>query len=160
MFIFLLIPTALPASLSHVFRSCDLMLALMEVETKKRIYLNPNQISFDTTTCINISRRTAAYNFFVLKMLVRLILVVALAIVSNAHQMEVWLTDLDANILFQQETSISASYINSQDSGETVIDVDATEKYQTIDGFGYTLTGGSAMHLQNPDTSTRTAIPA
>lgn len=91
-------------------------------------------------------------------MLVPLILVVALAIVSNAQQMEVWLTDPDANILFQQQPSLSYSYIDKQDSSETVIDVDAAEKYQTIDGFGYTLTGGSAMHLQNLDGNTRAAL--
>ena len=91
-------------------------------------------------------------------MLVPLILVVALVIVSNAQQMEVWLTDPDANILFQQQPSLSSSFINNQDPSETVIDVDAAEKYQTMDGFGYTLTGGSAMHFQNLDSSTRAAL--
>ena len=91
-------------------------------------------------------------------MLVALILAVCLAIVSNAQKMEVWLTDPDANILFQQQPSLSATYINNQDPSETIIDVDAAEKYQTMDGFGYTLTGGSAMHLQNLDSSTRAAL--
>lgn len=36
--------------------------------------------------------------------------------------------------------------------------VNANETYQTMDGFGFTLTGGSAMHLSNMTTSNRLAL--
>lgn len=38
------------------------------------------------------------------------------------------------------------------------IEVDATQRYQTMDGFGYTLTGGSAMLLHQMDPAARAAL--
>ncbi|CAF4558548.1 unnamed protein product, partial [Rotaria magnacalcarata] len=40
----------------------------------------------------------------------------------------------------------------------SMININENEIYQTIDGFGYTLTGGSAMHLNNLDRTTRAQI--
>jgi glucosylceramidase len=39
-----------------------------------------------------------------------------------------------------------------------IISVDGTQTFQTIDGFGYTLTGGSAMHLYAMDADKRAAL--
>ena len=57
--------------------------------------------------------------------------------------MDFWLTKGDQSVLLQKQSTVlsfgttSNSYPN--------IDVDATQGFQTIDGFGYTLTGGSAF---------------
>jgi len=60
----------------------------------------------------------------------------------NPPDVEYWLTKNDQSALLQKQSTVlsfgttSNSYPN--------IDVDTTQTYQTIDGFGYTLTGGSA----------------
>jgi glucosylceramidase len=77
-------------------------------------------------------------------------------VISNAQQIEFWLTDPDAKIHFQQQPSISPNTANQ--AVNTIININENEKYQTIDGFGYTLTGGSAMHLHNLDDTKRAQI--
>jgi len=77
-------------------------------------------------------------------------------VISNAQQMEFWLTDPDGKIHFQQQPSISPNTANQ--AVNTIININENEKYQTIDGFGYTLTGGSAMHLHNLDDTKRAQI--
>jgi len=53
-----------------------------------------------------------------------------------------WMTSLDGSTLFKQQNVI-LNFGQSANSYPT-IEVDATQKYQIIDGFGYSLTGGSA----------------
>lgn len=53
-----------------------------------------------------------------------------------------WLTNGDQSALLQQQNT--ALNFSSTQNGNPTIEVDDTQKYQTIDGFGYTLTGGSA----------------
>ena len=92
-------------------------------------------------------------------MFIVLTLTILLGILLHAQQMGVWLTDPDAKVLFQLQPIRSPSCTNNnQNSNDIIIDVNTTDKYQTIDGFGYTLTGGSAEHLQNLDDGTRGAI--
>lgn len=67
-----------------------------------------------------------------------------------------WLTNPDRTALFeQQEARLGYSNSNSQ---PPAITVDTVQTYQTIDGFGYTLTGGSAMHLNRMGAAERAAI--
>ncbi len=64
-----------------------------------------------------------------------------------------WLTHTqDGTILFEQQPPIVAETHPSADSLPT-IEINAKQRYQTIDGFGFTLTGGSAHHLirMSPD---------
>ena len=76
---------------------------------------------------------------------------------SNGQQMEFWLTDPKENILFQQQPPISPS--KSEDiSDDNVIQINENETYQSIDGFGCALTGGSAFHLYRLDNLTRASI--
>ena len=53
-----------------------------------------------------------------------------------------WITKGDKSALLQKQTSLLTftSAINTHPT----VEVDSTQTYQTIDGFGYTLTGGSA----------------
>jgi len=53
-----------------------------------------------------------------------------------------WLTTPDKSALFKSQ-NISLNFTSSTNSNAT-IDVDAAQKFQTIDGFGFALTGGSA----------------
>ncbi|HWZ16425.1 MAG TPA: glycoside hydrolase family 30 beta sandwich domain-containing protein [Mucilaginibacter sp.] len=63
---------------------------------------------------------------------------------------QVWLTDPDQGILFKQQNQISKP--NSTDKNISFITVDKAKTYQQMDGFGFALTGGSAMliHKMSP----------
>ena len=69
-------------------------------------------------------------------------------------QPQVWLTDVKQNILFVQQNNKSENLA----TGENTISIDPSKSYQSIDGFGYTLTGGSAQHLLAMEKSARKAI--
>ena len=62
--------------------------------------------------------------------------------VVETNDVDFWLTKGDQSMLLQKQSAVllfgttSNSFVN--------IDIDSTQRYQTIDGFGYTLTGGSA----------------
>jgi glucosylceramidase len=53
-----------------------------------------------------------------------------------------WLTTADQLVLFQKQ-NIALNFSTATNNNPT-IEVDATQTYQTIDGFGFALTGGSA----------------
>lgn len=67
-----------------------------------------------------------------------------------------WLTNPDQSALFQKQ---SGPFIFSTASNNyPVIDVDESRKFQGIDGFGYCLTGGSAMLIHHMQPAARTAL--
>ena len=66
-----------------------------------------------------------------------------------------WLTNSDRSALFQPQAPIP---VTTSPSTNQVIDVDAAKTYQTIDGFGYALTGGSAQLIQHMDPAARAAL--
>lgn len=71
-------------------------------------------------------------------------------------QVEAWVTSPLSNILFQkQNTSLNFTNIVNQ---QPTITVDTTSTYQSIDGFGNCLTGGSAILLNRMDNSGRAQI--
>lgn len=59
---------------------------------------------------------------------------------GSGDPIEVWLTKGDQSIKLQQQPAIQFS---STANNNQSIDVDASQVFQTVDGFGYTLTGGS-----------------
>ncbi|MDQ2863461.1 MAG: glucosylceramidase [Bacteroidota bacterium] len=61
---------------------------------------------------------------------------------AAVNDVEYWLTKNDQSVLLQKQSTV-LSFGTSSNSYPN-IDVDSTQTYQTIDGFGYTLTGGSA----------------
>ncbi|RWU06273.1 glycoside hydrolase family 30 protein [Pedobacter chitinilyticus] len=69
-------------------------------------------------------------------------------------QPQVWLTDVKQNLLFVQQNNKAENLA----TGENTISIDPSKSYQSIDGFGYTLTGGSAQHLLAMEKSARKAI--
>lgn len=68
----------------------------------------------------------------------------------------VWLTDPDRSALFQQQPQ-PIQFSSSPASGP-IIDVSDFKTYQTIDGFGFAVTGGSAQLLMRMDPAKRSAI--
>ena len=60
----------------------------------------------------------------------------------QAQQVEVWLTNADKSALLQKQNQ-NLRFGNEKTDGPTIF-VDDTKKFQTMDGFGFTLTGGSA----------------
>ncbi|HLZ89178.1 MAG TPA: glycoside hydrolase family 30 beta sandwich domain-containing protein [Puia sp.] len=71
-------------------------------------------------------------------------------------QVAFWLTNPDKTALFQQQ-NIALNF-GSGLAVEPVITVDSTQAYQTIDGFGYALTGGSAQLMYSLPAAQRVAL--
>lgn len=72
------------------------------------------------------------------------------------NDIAVWLTKADRTQLLEKQTTplgFTATVNNYPN-----IKVDPSVAYQTIDGFGYTLTGGSAMLIQGMDSSPRNLL--
>ncbi|MGC4021774.1 MAG: glycoside hydrolase family 30 beta sandwich domain-containing protein [Cyclobacteriaceae bacterium] len=75
---------------------------------------------------------------------------------ANAPQIKVWLTNPDKSSLFAQTANIN---FNNQSSSLSTITIDTATQYQTMDGFGYTLTGGSAqLMIQKLNSTTRSSL--
>lgn len=67
-----------------------------------------------------------------------------------------WLSHPGAGILFKSQ-HVSLNF-NEEVNAFPTISIDTTQTYQSIDGFGYTLTGGSALHLHNMSVTSRSAL--
>jgi glucosylceramidase len=66
-----------------------------------------------------------------------------------------WITKGDQTALLQQQTTPLS--FNST-TGQNSIDVDSSQTFQSIDGFGYALTGGSAFLLNRLPTADKSSI--
>ncbi len=73
--------------------------------------------------------------------------------VSTNSEVESWLTTPDKAFLFQK-TSWTLNFGTTGNS-YPVIEIDTTQQFQTIDGFGFTLTGGSAYLINQKLTATQ-----
>jgi glucosylceramidase len=71
-------------------------------------------------------------------------------------QVAVWLTMPDKSALFYRQ-KISLVFGANTNTNPTIV-VDTTQTYQTMDGFGYTLTGGSAYVMSQMSASNRAAL--
>lgn len=60
---------------------------------------------------------------------------------SDDHEVSRWMTTGNRTSLLEKQPGMS---FVAQSTFETIIDVDTSERFQAIDGFGYSLTGGSA----------------
>jgi glucosylceramidase len=75
-------------------------------------------------------------------------------IVTN--DMDFWLTNGSKNIYLQKQTAVLSFGTNY--NIYPTIEVDEVQSYQTIDGFGYTLTGGSAEGINKLNPQKRQAL--
>lgn len=72
------------------------------------------------------------------------------------NNVDFWLTKADQTVLLAKQTgTLGFATISNQNS---TITVDSTLGFQTIDGFGYTLTGGSAQLINTLPTAQRDAL--
>lgn len=67
------------------------------------------------------------------------------------NDVDFWLTKNDRSVLLQKQ-SVVLSFGTTSNTNSN-IDVDTTQVFQTIDGFGYTLTGGSAYVINQLSTT-------
>jgi glucosylceramidase len=76
--------------------------------------------------------------------------------VTQVNEVDFWLTKSDESVKLQKQQGILAfgTSINQYPS----IEVDENSAYQTIDGFGYTLTGGSAEVINSLVSSQKQAL--
>jgi glucosylceramidase len=86
------------------------------------------------------------------------LLAVALVPLSSYAQKEasIWLTNADRSALFQLQSPPTP--FTGAPAKEPIIDVDDTKTFQTMDGFGFAVTGGSAQLLMHMDPTARAAI--
>ena len=74
----------------------------------------------------------------------------------DAEDISLWLTTGDKTSLFEQIKGLS---FTDSSRASSVIEVDTTQQFQTIDGFGYALTGGSASLIHEKlNAEERTAL--
>ena len=69
---------------------------------------------------------------------------------------DVWITNPDKSALFAEQR-VSLVFSAKGNAGQ-VITVDENRKYQSVDGFGFALTGGSAMHIINMSVASRAKL--
>jgi glucosylceramidase len=83
----------------------------------------------------------------------------SLLIPLSAHaqkDVSLWLTNPDRSALFQLQAPPIP--ITNAPATNQIIDVDSKKTYQTIDGFGFALTGGSAQLIVHMDPAARAAL--
>ncbi|MEP6615612.1 MAG: glycoside hydrolase family 30 beta sandwich domain-containing protein [Ginsengibacter sp.] len=66
-----------------------------------------------------------------------------------------WITKSDGSVLLQKQATLK---FGDPNNGYDFIDVDSTQQYQTIDGFGYTLTGGSATLINHMGANEKASL--
>jgi glucosylceramidase len=77
------------------------------------------------------------------------------ALSQSTGKVECWLTDPDKSILFQQQPALLTQ---TNASANDIIEINSAQTFQSMDGFGFTLTGGSAQHIFNMDGDKRAAL--
>ena len=73
-----------------------------------------------------------------------------------AADVQLWLTSPGESARFEKQRSV-LSFIKRA-ALEPTIQIDEQQQFQTIDGFGFCLTGGSATHLAHMSADARTAL--
>ncbi|MFT3903061.1 MAG: glycoside hydrolase family 30 beta sandwich domain-containing protein [Niabella sp.] len=73
----------------------------------------------------------------------------------SGGKLEVWLTKADSSVLLKKTNMLN--FVSGTAAG-IAINVDSTKYFQDIDGFGYTLTGGSAMLIDQLDGQGRQSL--
>jgi glucosylceramidase len=71
-------------------------------------------------------------------------------------EIEAWITNADRSMLFQQQPE-KVKFGNEQGKGLPII-IDDRQEFQSIDGFGFALTEGSAFHLHRMSATARAQI--
>ncbi|MBF4493936.1 glucosylceramidase [Flavobacterium sp. MR2016-29] len=75
--------------------------------------------------------------------------------VSNSGKAASWITTVDETSKLQKQNDL---VFNSKTNSNPTISVDASQKFQTIEGFGFSLTGGSAQAILKLDKTKKEAL--
>ncbi|ANF52734.1 glucosylceramidase [Chryseobacterium glaciei] len=75
--------------------------------------------------------------------------------VSTKDQIQIWLTKGDESVKLEQQLPLVFVKISNNIQN---IDIDDSQKFQYVDGFGYTLTGGSVEVINRLSPSKRKAL--
>ena len=78
------------------------------------------------------------------------------AMAQQATPVSYWLTTADQSALLQEGKTNWQT--NAANNAIPIISIDEQQRFQTIDGFGYTLTGGSAQLLYQLPKAQRQAL--
>lgn len=74
---------------------------------------------------------------------------------KKSETYEFWLTDADKSMLFQKQSTNQSITVGTS---TPTIEINSGQTFQPIDGFGYALTGGSAMLLHQMSSVARGTI--
>ncbi len=77
------------------------------------------------------------------------------ALQVSAQQADFWLTRADRSALFIKQQGLA---FGQKKAGNSTIVVNDKETFQSMDGFGFALTGGSAQHIVKMSTKARAAL--
>jgi glucosylceramidase len=77
-------------------------------------------------------------------------------IIPTGQTVYSWVTTGDQSLLLNKQAVVLNA--GNPSNTATMIDVDTATVYQTVDGFGYTLTGGSAGLMNQMTTSAKTSL--
>ncbi|MEP7110308.1 MAG: glycoside hydrolase family 30 beta sandwich domain-containing protein [Ferruginibacter sp.] len=77
-------------------------------------------------------------------------------VVTGTNDVDYWLTKGDQSVLLQKQSDILS--FGTQATTWSMIDVDTTQMMQTIDGFGFTLTGGSAALINDLNSTVKSEL--
>ena len=75
---------------------------------------------------------------------------------AAVNEVDFWLTKGDQSILLQKQPGILA--FNTKTNSNPEITVDTTQRYQSVDGFGYTLTSGSATLINSLPANSKATL--
>ncbi len=75
---------------------------------------------------------------------------------TGTSDVEFWLSKADASVVLKKQTDVLTFGTTANNNPN--IEVNDATTYQTIDGFGYTLTGGSAEVINSLDATTKASL--
>jgi glucosylceramidase len=77
------------------------------------------------------------------------------SVANTENKVQIWMTKGDESIKLQQQNALT--FVNTSNNFQN-IEIDDAQKFQYIDGFGYTLTGGSVEVINRLSPSKRKAL--
>lgn len=76
---------------------------------------------------------------------------------TESNKIEAWITNPDRSALFEKQAE-TVSFSNRENRRGSTIVIDDTQKLQSIDGFGFALTGGSAELMMKMTPAERSKL--
>lgn len=77
------------------------------------------------------------------------------SVANTENKVQIWMTKGNESVKLQQQNALT--FVNTSNNFQN-IEIDDTQKFQYIDGFGYTLTGGSVEVINRLSPSKRKAL--